>query len=462
MAIVQIKELKFIFINVYAPNIGLQWIELFGKLNTEIRKHVDEGILVIMGGDWNCTTNFLLDRNGEEPHSQSSKMLLKVTQELDLIDVWRNRNQLMKQYTWVKILDSIVTGARLDRIYVNKLDNNRVMNAGISPCGFSDHHILTIDFNTTRVLHPKSYWHFNIKLLYDTFFCENFKCFWEKGKLEKEHFENVIQWWDVGKVQIKIFCQQFSYNNTVIVKREIERLDKGSDMENLLDLNTLGETNDLNKKRLELKTLLDERAKGALVRARISSIKEMDAPTKFFLNLERKVAKKKNLLYLRKDNATVTSDPIEMRKIAMRFYAELFGPKDSDPASMDQLLEGLPNLKPEDKETLDSMVSYEELSEAVMQLSTGRAPGVDGLPAEFYKSFWNVLGEDFYSVIGECLKKGILPSSCQRAVLSLLPKTGDLGLLKNWRPVSLMCQDYKILSKCLANRLKKFLCCCEK
>ncbi len=122
---------------------------------------------------------------------------------------------------------------------------------------------------------------------------------------------------------------------------------------------------------------------------------------------------------------------------------------------MDQLLEGLPNLKPEDRETLDTMVSYEELSEAVMQLSTGRAPGVDGLPAEFYKSFWNVLGEDFYSVIGECLQKGILPSSCQRAVLSLLPKTGDLGLLKNWRPVSLMCQDYKILSKCLANRLKK-------
>ncbi len=205
-----------------------------------------------------------------------------------------NRNQLTKQYTWVKILDSIVTGARLDRIYVNKSDNNRVMNVGISPCGFSDHHIVTIDFNTARVSHPKSYWHFNVKLLNDKFFCENFKCFWEKWKLEKERFENVIQWWEVGKVHIKIFCQQFSYNNTVIVKREIERLEKGiNDGENLLYLNTLGETNDLKKKRLELKTLLEERAKGALVRARISSIKEMDAPTKFFFNLERKVVKKK-------------------------------------------------------------------------------------------------------------------------------------------------------------------------
>ncbi len=60
MAIVEIKELKFLFINVYAPNVGLQQIELFGRLKTEIIKHVDEGMCVIMGGDWNCTTSFVL------------------------------------------------------------------------------------------------------------------------------------------------------------------------------------------------------------------------------------------------------------------------------------------------------------------------------------------------------------------------------------------------------------------
>ncbi len=65
-----------------------------------------------------------------------------------------------------------------------------------------------------------------------------------------------------------------------------------------------------------------------------------------------------------------------------------------------------------------------------------------------------------YNVFCECFKRGCLPNSCQRAVLSLLPKNGDLGLLKNWRPVSLMCLDYKILSKCLANRLKNILHVC--
>ncbi len=52
-----------------------------------------------------------------------------------------------------------------------------------------------------------------------------------------------------------------------------------------------------------------------------------------------------------------------------------------------------------------------------------------------------------------------MPTSCKRAVLSLLPKKGDLGLLKNWRPVAVLCTDYKILAKCLSNRLKPFLEC---
>ncbi len=84
-------------------------------------------------------------------------------------------------------------------------------------------------------------------------------------------------------------------------------------------------------------------------------------------------------------------------------------------------------------------------------------PSIDGMTTDFYHYFWNVLGQDFYEVAKECFENGFLPSSCRRAVLSLLPKKGDLGFLKNWRPVSLLCTDYKILAKCLANRLKQYL-----
>jgi len=43
-----------------------------------------------------------------------------------------------------------------------------------------------------------------------------------------------------------------------------------------------------------------------------------------------------------------------------------------------------------------------------------------------------------FSVFLECLERGTLPMSLQRAVITLLPKKGDLGDIKNWRPVSLL------------------------
>ncbi|KAI3363559.1 hypothetical protein L3Q82_012167 [Scortum barcoo] len=86
----------------------------------------------------------------------------------------------------------------------------------------------------------------------------------------------------------------------------------------------------------------------------------------------------------------------------------------------------------------------QELYAALMSLKSGKAPGIDGLPVDFYKSFWSVLGEDLLEVFNNCLERGLLPLSCRRAVITLLPKKGDLQELKNWRPVSLLCMDYKI------------------
>lgn len=68
---------------------------------------------------------------------------------------------------------------------------------------------------------------------------------------------------------------------------------------------------------------------------------------------------------------------------------------------------------------------------------------------------WSEIGEDLLEVLNDSLVGGLLPLSCRRAVLTLLPKKGDLTDIKCWRPVSLLCSDYKLLSKILANRLAK-------
>ncbi|XP_049341526.1 uncharacterized protein LOC125806062 [Astyanax mexicanus] len=123
----------------------------------------------------------------------------------------------------------------------------------------------------------------------------------------------------------------------------------------------------------------------------------------------------------------------------------------------DRFLQNMAKLEQQSAEVLEAELSMEEIHGALQGMENGRAPGIDGIPVEFYKAFWSVLGQDVLEVLRSSIRDGSLPLSCRRAVLTLLPKKGDLTNLKNWRPVSLLCSDCKLLSKALASRLGKVM-----
>ncbi|KAK3558600.1 hypothetical protein QTP86_021661, partial [Hemibagrus guttatus] len=144
------------------------------------------------------------------------------------------------------------------------------------------------------------------------------------------------------------------------------------------------------------------------------------------------------------------------RKQTVSFYSKLYSSEWSGAQVVeDSFLVDLPKLSERAARELDRELTLEELHEALQRMENGRASGIDGLPAEFYKAFWAVIGQDVLDVLWDSVRGGQLPLSCRRAVLTLLPKKGDLTHLKNWRPVSLLCTDYKLLSKALASRLTK-------
>ena len=93
------------------------------------------------------------------------------------------------------------------------------------------------------------------------------------------------------------------------------------------------------------------------------------------------------------------------------FYSNLFKAEDVDMQKAEMLQQGLPRLKEEEKVELDSVISMQELTEAVGRMSSGRAPGIDGLNADFYKKFWGCIGPDFYEVVKESLKNGCSPKA---------------------------------------------------
>uniref|UniRef100_A0A8C8VQG0 Reverse transcriptase n=1 Tax=Pelusios castaneus TaxID=367368 RepID=A0A8C8VQG0_9SAUR len=142
-----------------------------------------------------------------------------------------------------------------------------------------------------------------------------------------------------------------------------------------------------------------------------------------------------------------------MRGRARAFYAGLFSPDPTEVAACRVLWNELPTVSEGNRDRLELPLTLAEFSEALRLMPTNKSPGMDGLTVEFYCAFWDVLGPDLAIVWAESEGSGVLPLSCRRAVLALLPKKGDLRDLRNWRPVSLLCTDYKIAAKAISLRL---------
>ena len=107
---------------------------------------------------------------------------------------------------------------------------------------------------------------------------------------------------------------------------------------------------------------------------------------------------------------------------------------------------------------LDNEISYDEVTAALNEMANNKAPGCDRLIAEFYRKFWSIIGRLYFNVILACLSMGQLHLSARRGVITLIPKLGkELLLVLNWRPLTMLTIDYKIVATLIALRLKKVL-----
>ena len=106
----------------------------------------------------------------------------------------------------------------------------------------------------------------------------------------------------------------------------------------------------------------------------------------------------------------------------------------------------------------DTKITEVELYKALKAFKANKSPGIDGITAEFYLKFWSRLKSKLVQVFEEAFVKEILLESMRAGVIVLLEKHGkDRMSVANWRPITLLGVDYKILTKLLAERLKRVL-----
>lgn len=106
----------------------------------------------------------------------------------------------------------------------------------------------------------------------------------------------------------------------------------------------------------------------------------------------------------------------------------------------------------------EKTISNAEILEAVNTMKKGKSPGMDGIPKNFYHCFWNIIEGSLFEMINECIINEGMTMTMKQEIITLLPKPDkDPLLLDNWRPITLLNVDYKILSLLFARCLRKGL-----
>ena len=67
-------------------------------------------------------------------------------------------------------------------------------------------------------------------------------------------------------------------------------------------------------------------------------------------------------------------------------------------------------------------MSLKEIKTAVFSLKEEKAPGVDGIPIEVYKTFWPYLKETLLEIYNETLELGTLTKTQKTSAVSVLNK----------------------------------------
>ena len=135
-------------------------------------------------------------------------------------------------------------------------------------------------------------------------------------------------------------------------------------------------------------------------------------------------------------------------------------PKNEQCGRMDKFLEkyNFPKLNQEEIDNLNRSIISTEIETVIRNIPANKSPGPNSFTAEFYQKFREELTLILLKLFQKIAEGGKLPNSFYEAIITLIPKPDkDATKKENYRPVSLMNVDAKILNKILAIRIQQYI-----
>ena len=439
---------QYLVISLYAPNKDDPMF--FGELFHEIEKF--EGRRIICG-DFNLALNVQQDRFSLK-QTVGNKKVATETLVTYMQDIWRVRNPTLRHYTYRQ--NNPKAMSRIDFFLVDQSIMNWTHNIKINPGYKSDHSCIFIEILTHNIQRGQGIWKLNNRLLTEIDFVNGINSEIEKACSLAKNLE-ASETWEMVKLGCIKYSQKYAKNRAenrkLIISQLIENIDKLTKEE---ELSIRPGSSLLSRSRLDLEELMEEKAKGAIFRSKCKWEIEAGKPTHYFLNLEKNRSASKNMLTLVKENGDTVDNINLILNEQRKFYQNLFT---SNPyIKFNVKHDNLPTISEEERESMDSEITLQELTVALKSAKRNTSPGCDGLTTEFFIVFWERLGHLLHSAAIACLDKGqMFPTALKGIVVTIPKKQKDTRFLRNLRPITLLNTDFKLIEKVLAMRIKPLL-----
>lgn len=437
--------------NIYGPaDVGKIQTETFRTLAEEIAK--DPHATVICGDlnividplDAKYNTNFKL--------TPAAKIWKNFVTTHKIKDIWRWHNPRKRLYTVIKKNQS----RRVDQTYIsNDLFHNTRSCYGVNT--ISDH----IFLQRTKIKKPvytkwgNGAWKNDCRQYEEEELRKGIKKIHEKCTKNKSRFETIYEWWDHFKNETKKYLIKYG-----IQKRKAD-LKKREELKNTIEQKQK-EDND-EEAYVEIKKLQQIEASEIRYQCKLYKLRDMEEnekPTNYFFQKIKQRKNNKTLTELENAEGRKITSKEEIMKEAESFYKALWKKsKNNNTALQEKYLQEINDkeITEDDKANLERLIEIGEIRNTIQNMENNKTPGLDGLSREFYASFWQLLKKDLVELINNAYIFGGLCESWKQGLTTIIYKKGDPNKLKNWRPITLLNTDYKILTGILSRRLGQIL-----
>ena len=322
-------------------------------------------------------------------------------------------------------------------------------NHDLDPNIYTDHKVVKAKFiMPAKVKRGPGYWKLNTSCLENPAYDELITVALQADKDKSD----IGQWWERQKIRVKITSIEYARRKSIRISNALTTLKNKLKQEQ--DPLRIQEISD------QIHDIDMMSKDGVKVRSREKDIVNEDRPTKYFYIQENHRQNQGTVTEVRAPDKRGRTRQYTTREDILeqihKYYSDLYQSKATDPTLRDQYARKITNvLTARQRAWMDSPITIKELEAAIKDLAVNRAPGPDGIPIEFYKSFLHLLGEDLLQLFNEIFREGRPETPSQKmGYVKLAHKKDERYLLDNWRGITLLNVDHKILTKIMATRLQ--------